>query len=461
LSLFREVEEMQLTIQDENFTKVTEYTEEEFQKLRQLLSFTNYHFIRGRWVKDVKYLVSATKKHFPTGLVPYLQQHGIDFEVVDQRIHWTLNVSKALEFLEEHQREVIQKAVQQKRCIVNLPTGAGKTFTYSTVCGLIDRRVAIVVPTKEILDQVVGTLKRYTSDFAVYWGSNNDLTRRIIISTAGTLSSRYQYIKEEMSTVEVLIADEAHYYGANSFFKVAHLFPKAHYRWGFSATPIGRSDNADLRILGVFSPTIVVSSHTTIDRIVPIQVVFLDYTKNNPAFSDPEDYVLLQKDPRRLYTIIWICQHLQEAEIPFLVFVDRIEVGEILSSALGLPLVTSTSNNRETVFQQIREGKLIGAVTTIGHVGLDIPSLVAIVNTIRDTTPISLGQRAGRVRRRVESKEIGVVFDLLDRGRMPSRWAKKRMNTYRSLGFTVTTLEVPPLVLKRDQKWLVLPTGGQ
>jgi len=399
----------------------------------------------GRWIRDTKYLLSATKKLMPTGLVPYVQSRlTIPLNIIDDRVHWTLDISSIQGKLEPYQQEVLSQIQQKKRCIVCLPTGSGKTYMYSVVSAFIDKKVAIVVPAKEVLDQVERTLREYTNDFVVFWGPKTDLDKRIVISTAGTLAARFNYIREEMSTVEVLFADEAHYYGANSFFRVSHLFPRAHYRVGFSATPVGRSDKADLRVLGVFSPEMIYTTHK-IDRIVPVSVVFLDYTKNNPAFSDPEDYEALLKDRRRIQAICWIASQLRDTQIPFLIFVDRLELGEKIAFHLQIPFVTANSNDRGKVFQQIRENKLIGAVTTIGHTGLDIPVLMAIINTVRDTTPISLGQRAGRVMRKLDSKNIGVVFDFLDRGRLPARWASKRMRVYQALGFSVMTLEVPML----------------
>ena len=402
--------------------------------LAPLIQNTNIY--NGKWTSVPHYLIHGRTKVFPTGLLPLIT-HKFKVSTTDLRPdRKPIQLSNQIP-LDDYQVQILSEALTHKRAIVNIPTGAGKTYTFSVFAAYIDRPTIIITPTKEILDQVIDHIKKHTDDIQVIWNTpHTTFDKRIVVTTSGTLNSRFEYLQEEGRKIEVMISDEAHFYGADSFFRISHLFPNAWIRLGFSGTPIGRSDNADLRTLSVFSPHIV-SYQGEIERVVPVKVFLVDYCGDKTRWADPEDYEQLLEDIDRQEAIVKLVEILRKEKlIPFLIFVDRIKYGEILSEKLSLPLITSNSSDRDTVFDDLRYERLEGIVTTIGWIGLDIPNLKAVVNTSRETTPISLGQKAGRVRRKM-NKEVGIVFDFIDRGRLPGRWSRRRRKTYEDLGFEV------------------------
>ena len=426
---------MKIEVRDENFAVLKEHTKEEWTQIRSLLSYKTQTFIRGKWTAIPHYLIHGKTKVFPTGLLSIITSK-FKVEITDLRPkHIPITLPESIP-LDAYQKQIMRDALRYQRAIVNVPTGAGKTYTFSTFAAYINRPTIIITPTQEILCQVVEHITKYTTDIRIMWNtSHTTFDKRIIVTTSGTLNSRFDFLKEEGKKIEVMISDEAHFYGADSFFKISHLFPNAWIRLGFSGTPIGRSDNADLRTLSVFSPCIV-TYQGEIERIVPVKVFLVDYCSNT-RWSDPEDYEQLLEDVERQEAIVKLVNILRKERLtPYLVFVDRIKYGETLSEKLSIPLITSISPERDTIFDDLRNEKLEGIVTTIGWIGLDIPNLKVVVNTSRETTSISLGQKAGRVRRKI-GKDVGIVFDFLDRGRLPSRWARKRRKTYESLGFEV------------------------
>lgn len=429
---------MKIRVVDENVSKVEECTPEEWKSLRELLSYPNQVFVQGQVRVYPVYLVHGRTKLFPTGLLPLVKK---EFQVLvdDFRNVVTLDVP-IRDILEEHQQYLVKEILSLRRCICSIPTGGGKSFVLSYIAAHSAWPTCIVVPTREILVQIQRHLQKLgCENLHILWGDKWDVpSSGVILTTSGTLNSRYEYYEKEMTHIRVLLCDEAHFYGADSFFKIAHLFPNANYRVGFSATPMGRSDNADIRIWACFSPY-VLTYKGTIERVAPLEVLMLDYKHlptRTPIFVDPEDYEFLLVDERRMSALREAVRMLKDSNlVPYVVFVDRVAVGARLSEMLGIPLIVSTSVERKDVFDRLRDGELEGIVTTIGWVGLDIPNLRAVINFTRETTPISLGQKAGRVRRKTPEKELGIVVDFWDDfGKLPRRWARRRANVYKKFG---------------------------
>ena len=270
-------------------------------------------------------------------------------------------------------------------------------------------------------------------------GNKEEFEKAVILTTGQTLNSRYDMyaVDKVFQNVNVLIADEVHYFGANSFFKVSHLFPNAFMRFGFSSTPKGRSDNADIRVVGVFSPEFINVDETLIDRIVPLQIILIKYHQETTKGLQSLDIVNTYDDllllESRKQTIISTAQKLSKQDLSWLIFVDRLAYGEELANKLSVPFAHANAD-RKTIFEDMKQKRIIGCVSTIGKEGLDIPNLDAIINTSIISTPINIIQKSGRVRRKGDGKQVGIVIDLYDESGKALSWTKKRMTIYKKIG---------------------------
>ena len=50
------------------------------------------------------------------------------------------------------------------------------------------------------------------------------------------------------------------------------------------------------------------------------------------------------------------------------------------------------------------------------------------------STPINIIQKSGRVRRKGDGKQVGIVIDLYDESGKALSWTKKRMTIYKKIG---------------------------
>lgn len=142
-----------------------------------------------------------------------------------------------------HQQEAIDRlyAVMMqgiRKCLVVLPTGAGKSVIIARVA-LIEwsagRRVIVMTHRKEIIDQIVAKLIEagVSADEIGVIRANDDRANaaaRIQVASIATLVNR------KLPYADVVMIDEAHRAMADSYRRIAQCFPRA-WHIGFTATP--------------------------------------------------------------------------------------------------------------------------------------------------------------------------------------------------------------------------------
>lgn len=138
--------------------------------------------------------------------------------------------------------------------VVEAVTGAGKTRVgLAAVKKAWDRgkRVAIVVPTLELVEQWAASVKsvvdgRYVATTTAPHGDD----WRVLIGTVHTLAKQYPFAEHE---APLLIADEAHRYGAIEFSRI--LNEAYEWRLGLTAT-YDRGDEGDARLASFFGSVV-------------------------------------------------------------------------------------------------------------------------------------------------------------------------------------------------------------
>lgn len=99
-----------------------------------------------------------------------------------------------LDFLRDYQKEAVIEALKYKRATVVLSTGLGKTATLTSICMSFAQsslRTAVIVPTQELVDQVVKAIKPlHDSVTGAYSGKIPTQGQDILVCTVGT-AQRY------------------------------------------------------------------------------------------------------------------------------------------------------------------------------------------------------------------------------------------------------------------------------
>jgi len=119
---------------------------------------------------------------------------------------------------------------KKNKLLVVVPTGGGKTFIFSAIIQKLGKRALIVAHTNEIISQCIKTLKRFG------------------IEDCSVMSIQKAYRNtDQFSKFDMLIVDECHRSGANSYVRVMDAF-KGKQIIGVTATPF-RSDGKVLSLL--------------------------------------------------------------------------------------------------------------------------------------------------------------------------------------------------------------------
>lgn len=162
--------------------------------------------------------------------------------------------------LRKYQTDAIKKALEHlksnKRSLISLPTGTGKTVIMSHVIKNFNKKSLVVVHTRELEEQFIKTYKSLYPNDSIgmkmkdKWNTNSN----VIISTIQSLHYRSNLDKLRDEGIELLVFDECHHVAANSYQKlITNLGCDKKEICGFTATPY-RSDKKDItKTLGLIS----------------------------------------------------------------------------------------------------------------------------------------------------------------------------------------------------------------
>ena len=90
---------------------------------------------------------------------------------------------------------------------------------------------------------------------------------------------------------------------------------------------------------------------------------------------------------------------------------------------------------RKKALKQLNDGEIqcVFATYQLAKEGLDVPNLNYVVFATPEKDETTVIQSVGRVGRKADSKEYGIVIDFIDNFGMYQGWAKKRQNYYKKI----------------------------
>jgi len=334
-----------------------------------------------------------------------------------------------------------------KRFIVQMPTGSGKTKTcmeslveYNSLNRDIENEKSFIwiAHTEELCEQAISSLKtiwHHTQDSILriirYWGgyepTEEELYGSFIFSTYQKLSSRKSdyYLNVLNRTSSVVIVDEAHKATATTYSNMLDILCKyGAILIGLTATP-GRSatdkvDNVELAhyfnkqiIVPNFSKNPILElremdilatiSHSTIESHIDLQIPEERLIYDRLDFSSKQLQLLsINADRNRL--IVNIITQQVEKNNPCLVFTCSVEHSVILTGVLkflGIQAAYVDSRLKKSLRRKIisdfKDGNYevllnFGVLTT----GFDAPRIQTIVITRPTTSIVLYSQMIGR-----------------------------------------------------------------
>lgn len=440
--------------------------------LRDALSFERkeYDQAKYRMVKHKQHLCSV-EGVFPLGLLERalawcaLNGHKA---VVEHRAapEWVMPDLSLIDDTRAGQEDILAAVAANDGGLIVGGTGLGKSWAITQMCRMYPTlRIVVASPrvpvVKTIYEQLAPILGK---DVGLVCGGSKGNGRRIEISTTMSL------LKTGIQKCDLLLFDEAHGVGCNQTADMVAAAATAR-RFGFTATPTGRSDGADMVIEALFGPVraeIPYEEARDMGLVVPIEVELLEWDSTRVQTGD---YKLVTSKRRWAYwrnknrnKLIAAAARLPPPEEQVLVMVDTLEhaiylhqelpefqvvhYGKVEEDAVvaGVDIGKYALSRKEAdeLRRRFERGELMRAIATgVWKEGISANQLAVLIRADGSPSPILSQQIPGRLSRLSAGKDKGVLIDIYDKGDpWMQRRSEGRVAVYRKVGWQCKTLKL-------------------
>lgn len=236
-----------------------------------------------------------------------------------------------------------------------------------------------------------------------------------------------------LKNIEFLTLEEAHEVGSDSFFLISQACVNAHYRLALTATPFMRDDQgANMRLMAATGPIgIKVTEKQLIDSGILSTPYFKFITCKAPAgvargtrYQTAYNKCVVENTWRN-HQIVSECETFRRYGLTAMVLVQHTKHGKNLEKAMrnvGLKAkFISGSDNQEKrseALEDLGKGRLDVLIgSTILDVGVDVPSVGAVILAGAGKAEVAIRQRIGRgLRAKKSGPNICFVIDFQDQG---------------------------------------------
>ena len=394
----------------------------------------------------------------------------LDADVDDQLAAGEMVAVSTSYELREYQQEALDAWLDSnRRGVLELPTGAGKTVIALAAIAHVDTPTLVVVPTIDLLEQWQRELE---TEFEVPIGRLGGGEQRVEPLTVATYDSAYLRADELGDRFGLVVFDEVHHLGAEGYQDIARMLA-APDRLGLTAT-FERPDGAHEAIAELVGPRVyeIAVDELAGDHLAPYEIrrieveltaderaeydeaqgTFVDYVRQaNISFSSGSDYLQLVKrsgnDPRareallakqRARELMMNAENKQHQlgrildrhrDDRIIVFTAHTDLVYRLSERFLLPAITSETGaaERREILQRFREGtysRIIAA--NVLDEGVDVPDATVGVVLSGSGSEREFTQRLGRILRPKEDGGRAVLYELVSSETAEERVAERR-----------------------------------
>lgn len=378
-------------------------------------------FKRGSW-DGRKHLFSERTRKFPTGLLPDVklacESAGCRVSVEDQRER-PKTEDNGFDLigitLRDYQLDACNAAVAASQGILKLATGAGKTAIGTALIRHYGVVSLFLVPGRELLYQTQKSLESRLGYAVGLVGDGHWDPKKVTVATVDTVHSRMDTAAgmEWLSSVQLVIVDEAHSTGSDTVFEVLAAMP-AYFRFGLSATPLDRTDGANLRLIGMTGPLLIdIRNKFLVERrVLPwAQIVFSSVTSpklpKRRSYAEAYKTAVAENENMHALVVEW-AKACTKLGLSTLILVEQIGHGNRLDEALWndtddvfVPHKfihgSDTGEDRDDAIEAFGDRRLpVLICSTVADQGLDVATVDVLILAGSRKSRIKTMQRLGR-----------------------------------------------------------------
>ena len=412
-----------------------------------------------------------TKKGFKLGLVDFLNQNLQNFTLEGEPCHLYYDLPNEVKdlsddiiqemSLRDYQIDAVREVYKHKGlCIVQSPTGSGKTHIAVALAKICPLPLLFLVPNKTLLIQSYNYFKKYGFRVTMYFGEAKDLSGEIVIMTSQSLVRPSKVLEDNKGRWQTIIADECHHFTKKGYTTLIRYPTKI--RIGLSATPISTEWQLydKVRLYSIFGPIAWEgkSNKEVLQNIIKPEVFVIDTNYDNAKIYDvlkaldQKDFIELKRhalvrNNKRNLKILAYAEMARVKKLKVFIMVswtqhlDQLkEINAKYNIIDDDKIVYLTGDTdiytRNKTFKGLEtEEDPFVICGTIGNEGVDIKSLDLVILADVGKSYIKIIQSIGRATRTALNKAKAYVIDFRDS--MFIRHFNKRKKIYKDEGFTV------------------------
>jgi len=432
-----------------------------------------------------RHLFNLRQQTFPAGLWgrvrEALEHHAIEYELED---HFQpppppaaplLNACPPRLMLRDYQEAAVEAALRERRGIIQMATGGGKTLLAAHLLRRIGRPAFFFVHTRDLLYQAARVFEQELGVEVGLLGDGQASVRALTVATIQTALRAFEEAPparriarraplededeeaeerpvelddatrrqtcEAIEGAEVVIFDECHHVPADSFYKIAMRTHSAAWRLGLSATP-WRDDGHDLLLAAALGEKISVTCCSDlIDRgylvapsIAMIAAPKLGLAWRGMSYQDVYQRAIVENQERNRAIAARARQWAGQGR-SVLILVAQVAHGRALLEALPEARFVygalESALRRQYLLELEQKLQPMMIATTLADEGLDLPTLDAVILGGGGKSETRAFQRIGRALRPAAGKTQAQVLDFHDAVPYLRQHSEARLALYR------------------------------